>query len=35
MSLTMFVPELSPSFPLAILPSYPTHSRGAKTKETR
>lgn len=32
MSLAMFVPELSPAFPLAILSSYPMQSRGATTK---
>jgi len=35
MSLAMFVPELSPFFPLAILSSYPMQSRGATTKEIR
>ena len=35
MSLAMFVPELSPFFPLAILSSYPMPSRGATTKEIK
>ena len=35
MSLAMFVPELSPAFPLAILSNYPMQSRGTTTKEIR